>query len=80
MVRLPGICSHNVHETVLAHLRLAGVTGIGMKAPDIMGAWCCARCHEVTEQQKGDDSIQRAFLEGVMRTQDRLIAEGIVKW
>ncbi len=80
MVRIPNVCSHNVEETVLAHVRLAGVTGVGMKAPDILGAWCCSRCHEVTEREKGDDSIQRAFLEGVVRTQDILVSEGSLKW
>ncbi len=80
MVRLPGICSHNVQETVLAHVRLAGVTGVGMKAPDILGAWCCYSCHEATEKEKKDDWVQRCFLEGVIKTQNELIAAGLLKW
>ena len=79
-IRIPGICSHNCQETVLAHIRLAGVTGVGMKAPDILGAWACAKCHSLVDSHNGDDMIQRAFYEGVMRTQDRLIAEGLLKW
>ncbi len=79
-VRLPFICSGDVAETVLAHVRLAGVTGGGMKAPDVLGAWACHRCHEVTEREKKDDAVQRAFLEGVVRTQNMLIEVGILRW
>jgi hypothetical protein len=31
MIRLPGICNHNSETTVLAHVRLAGVSGMGIK-------------------------------------------------
>lgn len=79
-VRLPGICSCDATETVLAHVRLAGVTGVGMKAPDVLGAWACSRCHEVTERCKDDDAVQRAFLEGVIRTQNMLIEVGLIRW
>ena len=79
-VRLPGICNHNIETTVLAHLRLADITGAGMKAPDLLGAWCCSSCHTETEQKKADDEIQRAFLEGIMRTQSQLIEMGLLKW
>ena len=80
MVRLPGICSGDAAETVLAHVRLAGITGAGMKAPDVLASWSCARCHEVTEREKRDNRIQRYFLEGVIRTQNALIAEGVIHW
>ena len=79
-IRLPHICSGNAEETVLAHVRLAGVTGVGMKAPDLLGAWACSRCHEVTERCKDDDEIMRAYYEGVIRTQNMLIEAGLVKW
>jgi len=42
MVRIPEVCNHNSETTVLAHYRLAGVSGIGMKSPDILGAWACS--------------------------------------
>jgi hypothetical protein len=80
MVRLPGICSSDRSETVLAHVRLAGLSGTGLKCPDLLGAWACYRCHDVTEKRKADDSVQRAFLEGVIRTQAALIKEGKVHW
>lgn len=80
MVRLPAICSGDPAETVLAHVRLSGISGAGLKAPDLLGAWCCSRCHEVTERKKMDDRIQRYFYEGVMRTQNELLIRDMVKW
>jgi Protein of unknown function (DUF1364) len=37
-VRLPG-CNFDPETTVLAHYRLAGTCGIGIKPPDLLGAW-----------------------------------------
>lgn len=57
--------------TVLAHYRLAGYCGTGMKPPDELGAWCCFNCHEKIYQRT--TSMDREFLrlahaEGVLRT------------
>ena len=80
-VRLPGICSHNVAETRLAHVRMAGVTGGGMKAPDVLGAWACHPCSLATENgYEADTETKLAFLQGVIRTQARLVEFGILKW
>ena len=77
-VRLISVCNSDPETTVLAHVRLAGVTGMGQKAPDILGAWACSECHRITETLKDDDQIQRAFLEGVVRTQYQLLKQGIL--
>lgn len=37
-IRLP-CCNHNPETTVLAHYRLAGTCGVGMKPNDLQGAW-----------------------------------------
>lgn len=42
-VRLPG-CPNNTETTVLAHYRLAGTCGVGMKPNDLQGAWACDYC------------------------------------
>ena len=81
MIRLPGVCTFNSETTVLAHLRMAGITGGGQKAPDLLGAWACSTCAAQTENgycRNDEDKI--AFFEGVMRTQYELINEGKVKW
>lgn len=83
MVRLPDLCTHNDAQTVLAHVRLAGITGAGQKAPDLLGAWCCAACHDEVDRRSRNlehDFVQLAFLQGVMRTQYALIQEGKVRW
>lgn len=49
-VRLP-CCNHNPETTVLAHFRLAGICGIGMKPHDILGAWACSACHDEIDRR-----------------------------
>ena len=73
-VRLPG-CDGGGETTVLAHYRLAGYAGTGMKPDNFSwGAWCCASCHDLVDGRKrydGDRSILRlAHAEGVLRTMD----------
>jgi hypothetical protein len=83
MIRLPGICSGNDAETVLCHDRLAGITGTGLKAPDLLGAWGCNACHDEVDRRTRNlerDFVRLAFYEGVMRTQYVLIQEGKVRW
>jgi hypothetical protein len=81
-VRLPGVCNFNPETTVLAHYRLAGTCGMGIKPPDLLGAWCCSACHSVVDGQ-GESALVRderrlAFAEAVMRTQVKLIKLGKV--
>jgi hypothetical protein len=84
MIRIPEVCSHNDAETVLCHARLAGITGVGQKAPDLLGAWGCMHCHaEVdgrTRKVQDRGAVKIAFYEGVLRTQNVLIREGRVTW
>jgi hypothetical protein len=82
-VRLPGVCNFNPETTVLAHLRLAGITGGAQKAPDFLGAWACSACHAEADRKTRKlerDVVRLAFLEGIERTQYALIQEGKVKW
>ena len=77
MVRLVGICNFNPETTVLAHYRLGGINGFGMKSPDLIGAWACSDCHAHVDTHR-DDATARAFLEGVLRTIAKLSHEGKV--
>lgn len=72
------VCNANSETVVLAHVRLPGISGMGHKAPDLLGAWCCSSCHEYADTHH-DDATQRAFYEGVLRTQAQLLREGAVK-
>ena len=73
MVRIPGICNGNPETTVLAHYRLAGYCGTGMKTDDEMGAWACSACHDVADRRAcghmDPQYIRLMHAEGVMRTQ-----------
>ena len=71
LVRLPG-CDGGGESTVLAHYRLAGLCGVGMKPPDYIAAWACARCHDAIDFRTKTDmtrhEIRLAHAEGVFRT------------
>jgi hypothetical protein len=80
-VRIYGVCNHNPETTVLAHLNGGGM---GMKHPDIFGAWCCSSCHDVIDGRVKipdvePDIIQLWFYEGVFRTQKKLLESGLIK-
>jgi hypothetical protein len=77
-VRLSGICNGNPETTVLAHVRLIGISGFGIKALDILGAHCCSSCHAYADSHH-DAETNAAFAEGVFRTQAILIKEGKIK-
>ena len=77
-VRL-SVCNHNPETVVLAHFRLIGISGMGLKPPDILGAWCCSACHEVIDKDK-DPEVQLAFAHGVFRTLNALIEDKVLRW
>ena len=73
-IRLPGICNFNAETTVLAHYRLSGYCGTGMKPDDDLGAWACSDCHDACDLRRGPfssvtvDRLRLAHAEGVLRT------------
>ncbi|WP_099133224.1 DUF1364 domain-containing protein [Xenorhabdus ehlersii] len=78
-VRIPGICNGNSETVVLAHYRMAGICGMGMKPPDLFGAWACSCCHDEIDRRTSlteTDYAHMAHLEGVIRTQSILLSEG----
>lgn len=77
-VRIPGVCNHNSETVVLAHVRLSGVSGMGIKAADALACWACSACHAYCDTHH-DDTTQRAFLEGMVRTLAQLIREGAIR-
>ncbi|MNR34868.1 hypothetical protein D3C85_1526740 [compost metagenome] len=81
-VRLPGICNGNPETVVLAHYRMAGISGTGMKPHDLLGAWACSSCHDEIDRRTRHIPMEDArlyHLEGMVRTLNTLIAEGAVK-
>jgi len=71
-VRLPG-CLWGGETVVLAHYRLAGTCGTGMKPPDILGAPTCSHCHDLIDgrttppEELSKTDLQLAHAEGILR-------------
>lgn len=49
LVRLPDICNFNPETTVAAHIRIAGLAGIGMKPSDLLTVRACSNCHDAID-------------------------------
>ena len=78
-VRLPGICTFDNETTVLAHV---GTSGMGTKASDIHGAYCCSACHDEIDRRTRIMDAETAELfawHGVARTQNILVNKGLIK-
>jgi len=77
-IRLDGC---NTQPCCLCHFRVMGISGIGMKSPDILGSWGCMSCHrKVDTTERGDVQTQLDFAKGVFRTIAILVDEGKIKY
>lgn len=83
--RFPGICNGNPETTVWAHLNgHAFGKGMGIKAHDILGFWCCSDCHRYYDVGHGtkpiltDNELVTSILAAVCMTWVGLIRGGIV--
>jgi hypothetical protein len=83
MIRSP-VCNYDPLTTVLAHYRMNGISGIGLKSPDLIGAWACSACHDLvdgrTKTPIPKDELRLMHLQGVVRTQNELVRREMVKW
>jgi hypothetical protein len=82
-VRLPGICSFNTEQTVLAHIK-RGWFG-SLKPPDICGVWSCHVCHDYIDGRRQSKNLTReeintAVLEALVRQLNLYVDMGILKW
>lgn len=82
-VRIPGVCNHNSETVVLAHLNGGGM---GMKTHDLHGAFCCSDCHDMLDGRVSRISheytgaeLKLMHYDGIKRTQDYWIANGLLK-
>jgi Protein of unknown function (DUF1364) len=78
-IRLAGICNFNPETTVLAHYRMSGVCGMGMKPHSLLGAWACSSCHDAVDRRTNDGyniCVDLDFARGVLRTLNELIKRG----
>ncbi len=83
-VRYPGECLRTTDTTVCGHVRMPGITGMGLKAPDWLASHICHRCHDIADGRVhvdgwSRDYVLRTFYEGVFRTQMLLAKIGRLK-
>lgn len=71
-------CNGNPETTVLAHVRLIGISGYGLKSPDLLGAWSCSSCHAYADSHH-DAQTSADFAAGVYRTLNILWNEGVLR-
>lgn len=77
LVRLPG-CDGGGETTTLAHFRLSGYCGTGLKPPDELGAFACYSCHAIVDgrlklSEWSKVEIRLAHAEGCLRTAVRVL-------
>lgn len=79
-MRVPGHCNWRPETVVLAHLSGGGM---GRKAPDLHGAFCCSACHDVLDGRSSSGFSRRELQlfhhEGVFRTQAIWLEEGLIE-
>lgn len=79
-LRIPGACNFDPETTVLAHYRMSGTCGTGIKPADTQAAFSCSCCHDAVDGRiKTDftrDELRLFHAEGVFRTQQILRDEG----
>lgn len=84
-VRIPFVCSGDSRTVVWAHaIGEASGKGIGMKSPDILGAYACQQCHDAYDRRTRPPGIvysriKECFNDGHMRSLRILIEKGLVK-
>ena len=90
LIRIAGICiaqpCASDETTVLCHFTMAGYKAMGSRAaslPDVCGAWGCRICHDICDgriavPQYSNDVIKVWHAEGVMRTLDQLVKDGVL--
>lgn len=81
-VRLESICNGNPETSVLAHVRLIGISGIGIKAPDLLACPACSNCHDAIDRRRymnlDREHVQLAHYRGVLRWQHELLRRELV--
>lgn len=78
-IRIPGVCTGNPETVVLCHLSGGGM---GTKRHDIFGAYGCSACHDAVDGRANcdipSDQLRLWHFDGVVRTQQILLEEGLI--
>lgn len=80
LARLPGVCNFNPETTVAAHVRIAGLCGVGQKPNDVLTIRACSACHDCIDgRTKPIPELDRYVLEALARTLVAYVKEGLIK-
>lgn len=80
-VNLP-CCNHNPETTVAAHVNMQGHGAMGSKTHDLHIVFACSSCHDEIDRRTRvyeRDFVRLETLEGLLRTQARLIELGVIE-
>jgi hypothetical protein len=84
LIRVPNCCNGRTDTTVLCHLRMIGISGFGLKAPDVLGAFGCSECHDFVDGRSHPNNTteyrRSLLLEGIARTINFLVSKGVLTW
>lgn len=82
-IRIFGVCNDNAETSVLAHYRMAGTCGTGIKPDDMQAAISCSSCHDAIDgrikTEYCRDELRLFHAEGVLRTQEIWRREGLIR-
>ena len=79
-IRIPGYCLYHPETVCLCHLNGGGMA---LKTLDIHGAYGCQVCHDIVDgklkTKYTKDERRLMHLEGMVRTQEIMWKEGLIK-
>ena len=81
-LRIYPYCNGNPETTVLCHAP-SDDKGMGIKSPDWWGAYGCSSCHDVIDGRTATGfsvaEKNNLHMDGIYRTQKRMIEKGLIK-
>lgn len=82
LVRIPGACNFNPETTIAAHISIAGLHGMGLKANDLLTVRSCSGCHDVIDGRVKSGfskaEIKGFLLDAMCRTLVEYEQEGLI--
>ena len=85
-MRFPFVCNFNRETTVWGHANgSAAGKGFHQKAPDLLGAYLCSKCHDLYDRRQPPatgvtrDDVELAFWQGHARSLIILAQKGLIK-
>lgn len=83
LLRIPGVCSWQPDETILAHNPYTmGNNGIGIKTDDLFSIYACSKCHDCIDRLEyveiDPDQLELMARRAMQATQLKFIEKGLI--